>query len=86
MKILKYNFCTRVNHGTVEEPQWEEILSPVEMGWNEVNEEVAKKEAHNGEYTIVDDGQPEQEAPPTETERIAELEEALALLLSGVTE
>lgn len=59
MKILKYNLCTRVNHGTEEEPQIVEILSPVEMGWNEINEEVAKHEAYNGEYIIEDDGQPE---------------------------
>lgn len=26
----------------------------VEMGWNEVNEETAKREADNGEYTIED--------------------------------
>lgn len=57
MKILKYNICTIVDG--------EEILSPVTMGWNEVNEETAKREAHNGEYTIVDDGQPEQ--PDTAT-------------------
>ena len=56
MKILKYNFCSRINHGTEESPVWEEILSPVTMGWNEVNEEIAKKEAYNGEYTIEDDG------------------------------
>ena len=31
------------------------------MGWNEVNEEIAKREAHKGEYTIEDDGQPEPE-------------------------
>ena len=31
----------------------------VEMDWNETNEEVAKAEADNGEYTIVDDGKPE---------------------------
>ena len=30
--------------------------SPVEMGWNEENEELAKGEADNGEYTIEDDG------------------------------
>lgn len=30
----------------------------VRMGWNEANEEVAKREADNGEYTIYDDGQP----------------------------
>jgi hypothetical protein len=64
-KIIKYNLCTKVNHGTEEEPQIEEILSPVTMGWNEANEEIAKKEAYNGEYEIVDDGQPEPVAEPT---------------------
>lgn len=86
MKIIKYNLCTNVNHGTEEEPQIEEILAPVTMGWNEANEEIAKWEAYNGEYEIVDDGKPEPEVQPSEAERIAELEEALAMLLSGVTE
>lgn len=58
MKILKYNLCTIVNHGTEKEQRFEEILSPVTMGWNEVNEEIAKREAHNGEYEIYDDGVP----------------------------
>ena len=79
MKIIKYNRCVRVNDGT------EEILSPVTMGWNEANEEIAKAEAYNGEYTIEDDGQPEV-TPPTQDERIKELQEAIELLLSGVTE
>ena len=57
MKILRYNICTIVD-GI-------EIISPVEMGWNEINEETAKKEANNGEYTIVDDGQPEPEVVET---------------------
>lgn len=39
--------------------------SPVEMGWNEINEEVAKREADNGEYTIEDNGQLEPEEQPT---------------------
>ena len=56
MKIIKYNLCTRVNHGTEESPDFEDILYHVEMGWSEANEEIAKKEAYNGEYTIVDDG------------------------------
>jgi hypothetical protein len=93
MKILKYNLCTRVNHGTEENPQIEEILYPVEMGWNEINEEIAKKEAYNGEYTIEDDGQPEPEAPATLENRVETLEtdstemrEALDMILSGVTE
>ena len=66
MKILKYNLCTIINHGTEEEPKIEEILSPVTMGWNEVNEEIAKAEAYNGEYTIADDGQPEPEPTPSD--------------------
>lgn len=79
MKILKYNLCTKVD-------DTEEILIPVEMGWNEANEEIAKREAYNGEYTIEDNGQPEPAATPSEAERIAELEAAMEMLLSGVTE
>lgn len=67
MKILKYNLCTIVNHGTEEEPKIEEILSPVTMGWNEANEEIAKKESYNG-YTIDDDGQPDPVAEPSTDE------------------
>lgn len=52
MKVIKYNLCTTINHGTEEEPNIEEILSAVTMGCNEKNEEIAKREAHNGEYTI----------------------------------
>lgn len=92
MKIIKYNLCT---FGTrvyvdpvtgVETEQIEEILYPVAMGWNESNEEIAKKEAYKGEYAVEDDGQPEPEAQPSDAERIAELEEALDMLLNGVTE
>lgn len=86
MKIIKYNLCTKVNHGTEEEPQIEEILSPVTMGWNEANEEIAKREAWGGEYTVEDDGFGEPEAKPSPEERISDLESALELLLSGVTE
>ena len=84
-KIIKYNLCTMVNHGTIEQPEWEEVLTPVEMGWNESNEEIAKVEAYNGEYAIVDDGV-EESTEPTSEERIAELEEALDMLLTGVVE
>ena len=83
MRVIKYSRCTTVNHGTEEKSQIEEILSNVTMSWTKGNEEIAKKEAYNGEYTIEDDGV---EEPLTDAERIAELEEALALLLSGVTE
>ena len=54
MKIIKYHLCTRVNRGTEEAPVIEEILSPVEMGWNEANEEIARREAYRGEYTVAE--------------------------------
>ena len=74
-KVIKYQICTNDLDDV--------LLTPVIMGWNEINEELAKKEAYRGAYTIEDDGP---EAIPTDADRIAELEEALALLLSGVTE
>lgn len=85
MKVLKYSLCTKVNHGTEEEPKFEEILTPVTMGWNEANEEIAKKEAYDG-YVIEDDGYEEPGAKPSQEERISDLESALEMLLSGVTE
>ena len=51
-KIIKYQYCSKVNYGTEESPMWEDVLSDVEIGWNEANEEIAKREAYNGEYTI----------------------------------
>lgn len=45
MKIIKYLF-----NG-----------NPVEMGWNEANEEIAKKEADMGEYTIAEKDEPKPE-------------------------
>lgn len=64
MKIIKYNICHEANFGTEENPQMQEVLFPVTLGWNEVNEEIAKKEAYNGEYTIEDDGIKEQILAP----------------------
>ena len=69
MKLIRYNLCTRVNCGTEEKPQWNDILYPVSMPWNEVNEEIAKKEAWNGEYTIEDDCV-EEVATPTQLDII----------------
>ena len=70
MKIIKYSMCAVI--------EGEDVLTPVEMGWNEVNEEIAKREAYNGEYTIEDDGEPEPVVEPT-------TEELLNAML-GVTE
>ena len=52
MKLIKYQLCTEINHGTEDEPQIEQVFSAVTLGWSEVNEEIAKAEAYNGEYTI----------------------------------
>ena len=68
MKVLKYRLMTEVNYGTEEQPDIHHIFSDVTMGWNEANEEIAKSEAHNGEYTIEDDGEPE--PAPTQLDRI----------------
>ena len=63
MKIIKYNLCTKINHGTLENPVWQEILSDVQIPWNIENETIAQKEAYNGEYTIEDNGVEEIEQP-----------------------
>lgn len=68
MKVLKYRLMTEVNYGTDEQPDIQQIFSDVSMGWSEGNEEIAKREAYNGEYTVEDDGEPEPE--PTEQEQL----------------
>lgn len=72
MKIIKYQLCTEVNHGTEEKPSIEQIFSAVSLGWSEANEELAKAEAYNGEYEIIDDGEPETVIPPTNAELASE--------------
>ena len=88
MKVIKYNLCSIVTKvigvdeelelqdvGEELEPQTvtEAVLTPVILGWSEANEEIAKKEAHNGEYTIEDDG-----VEKSKDEQIAELKEQLS--------
>lgn len=68
MKIIKYQLCTEVNHGTEEQPNIEQLFSGVTSRWSEGNEKIAKEEAYNGEYTIEDDGKPEPEKAPTNAE------------------
>lgn len=86
MKIIKYKFLSaEVNHGTEENPNIKNVFVDKFMSWNKANEEIAKREAYNGEYTIEDDGV-EETIESTPEERIAELEEALDMLLNGVTE
>lgn len=86
-KILKYKILVNErNQGTEENPEIQQLFAATTLTWSEANEEIAKKEAWGGVYTVEDDGKPEPEAQPTQEERIAELEQALELLLSGVTE
>lgn len=84
MKVIKYELCVKANQGTDTEPIFVEKLYPITMGWSEANEAIAQKEAHNGVYTIEDDGV-EDDTNPLE-KRVDEMEEALTALLEGATE
>lgn len=87
MKWIKYRqLIAQINVGTEEEPVLEDVFQDMGAQYSEYNEQIVKEIAYNGEYTIEDDGQPEPEVRQTPDERIAELEEALDMLLSGVTE
>lgn len=68
MKIIKYQLCTEVNHGTEDKPDIQQFFSAVTLGWSEANEKIAKAEAYNGEYTVEDNGEPE--PAPTQIDRI----------------
>lgn len=62
VKVISYKFLScEVNHRTEENPDIEQIFLEKSMSWSEANEEIAKREAHNGEYAIEDDGEPETE-------------------------
>lgn len=85
MKIIKYQLCTEVNHGTEDKPDIQQVLSAVTLGWSEANEKIAKAEAYNGEYTVEDDGEPEPVIPPTNDELAAE-NKLLKQQVSALTE
>ena len=70
MKILKYKFLScEINHGTEEHPIIEQVFFEKSMPYSVRNEEIAKREAYNGEYTIEDDGV-EEVVAPTQLDRI----------------
>lgn len=78
MKYLKYNLITQGEKG-------EEIKgAAVSLAYSEANLALARAEAWQGEIAVEEDGRPEPEL--TQEQRIAELEAALELLLTGVTE
>lgn len=76
MKVIKYRYLSAVLE------DGEEVIIHKTIPYSAANEEIVKKEAYGGEYTVEDDGVEEQ---PTPEQRIAELEEILNAVL-GVTE
>lgn len=91
-KVIKYKFLSaEVNHGTEEKPDIEQIFLEKHIPCHtkeqyEANLLIAEKEAVPGTLDPDKKGEFDEEAQPTDSERIAELEEALAMLLNGVTE
>ena len=71
MKYLVYQIkgYTMAFDPTTEKMQELPILAKVEMPLSEANEEIAKREAYNGIYTIEDDGV-EEISEPTWQDRI----------------
>lgn len=71
MKFLKYQIIVS---GPVDENEHpiEPVFSEKTIPYSIENEEIAKAEAYNGEYEIIDDGEPEPVIPPTNAELAAE--------------
>ena len=76
MKFIKYKTVTYINRGTEDTPILEERLMDTVRTYSKADVEVASSEAYNGEYEIIDDGEPE--PPPTTEQRVSDLEEQIA--------
>ena len=66
MKRIKFKLLQ--NEDAVKSDGAEPVFVLNSKPYSEANEEIAKSEAYNGEYTIEDDGQPE--PAPTQLDRI----------------
>lgn len=90
-KIIKYKFLScEVNHGTEDNPDMEQIVLDIEIECKtqatfDTNYHIAEMEAIPNTIEVSGEFEPEPEVP-TDTERIDELEEALNMILNGVTE
>ena len=74
MKRLTYKYLScEVNQGTDDTPDLVPVYLDKSVTWSEANEEIAKAEAYNGEYTIEDDGEPEPVSPPSTADLAADL-------------
>ena len=87
VKMIYFTKEVVVNDGTEDEAQIRTFFVEQGVSYSDKNLELAQKEAYNGEYEIVDDGQPEPEPSREKTleKDVADLKEALNLILSGVT-
>ena len=56
MKYWRYQIINRANIGTEENPFWQESFIDKMIPATKENEEIAKREAYNGEYIIEDNG------------------------------
>lgn len=70
MKLLKYRIQRQENLGTLVEPDWQPVLLLVKRTYNPENEEIARAEAYNGEYEIIEDGRPDPAATPSQLDVI----------------
>ena len=75
MKRISYKILTaEINHGTEENPNIELVFTSTGFICSDANlkanEEIAKREAYNGEYTIEDDGRPELVVKPSQLDLI----------------
>lgn len=88
IKKIKYALKARRNIGTEKNPEWENYAGfECTIPWSELAEEIAKKEAYNGEYTIeeVDD----EEFPTASTtldSRMTTLEESQKKISDALTQ
>lgn len=79
--ILGY---TDVFNPKTSEVEQRESVAYCTIDYSSEAEKDVKEKAYHGDYEIYDDGEPK--AEPSDTERIAELEDAINLLLEGSTE
>ena len=63
MQRISYTICNKVNIGNEEYPHYIETFFGKDIPYSEYNLEIAKKEAHEGNYEIYDDGESEYGEP-----------------------
>jgi hypothetical protein len=82
MKRIKYYINNAVNTGTEEKPEWTDNLFLKDVPYSETNEEIARREAYNGEYTVEDDGVPE--PAPADDDEYADMASAIREGVNGI--